>query len=249
MTKLTAPLFLSLSLLGLAQAGPSGEAYAQVVRGHLYDAETGEPVSNGVVALRGSLGTVLDRTASDSLGAFSLNAPRPGMYSLMATGLGYKSASTLQFDVGAEGTTTVDVRLEPEPIELDSLGVEGERRRIIPHLQKQGFYQRAGDGFGHFIAPEEIEARNPRFFSDLLRSLPGVSADRSGNVDLGPRCRNFSPRLWIDGVLVDDRGIPLGWHVSIDEIAAIEVYLGAASTPLQYGGVQGQCVMLVWTKG
>ena len=124
MTKLTAPLFLSLSLLGLAQAGPSGEAYAQVVRGHLYDAETGEPVSNGVVALRGSLGTVLDRTASDSLGAFSLNAPRPGMYSLMATGLGYKSASTLQFDVGAEGTTTVDV---PTRTRAHRAGLSGGR--------------------------------------------------------------------------------------------------------------------------
>jgi len=32
-TKLTAPVFLSLSLPGFAQAGPSGEAYAQVVQG------------------------------------------------------------------------------------------------------------------------------------------------------------------------------------------------------------------------
>ena len=108
----------ALLLLVLTQAGGPRTAVAQTVRGHLYDAETGEPVSNGTVALRGSLGTVVDRTASDSLGAFSLNAPRPGMYSLMATGLGYQPASTLQFDVGAEGATTVDVRLEPEPIML-----------------------------------------------------------------------------------------------------------------------------------
>ena len=124
----------ALLLIGLTHAGLPDDGAAQAVRGHLYDAETGEPVSNGTVALRGSLGTVVDRTASDSLGAFSLKAPRPGMYYLMATGLGYQPASTLQFDVGAEGATTVDVRLEPEPIELDSLEVEGERRRIIPHL-------------------------------------------------------------------------------------------------------------------
>jgi len=125
---LKVPFFSALLLFGLTQAGVPRSAVAQTVRGHLYDAETGEPVSNGTIALKGSLGTVVDRTAADSLGAYSLNAPRPGRYSLLATALGYQSTSTLAFDVGAEGPTTFDIRLEPEPIELDSLGVEAGLR-------------------------------------------------------------------------------------------------------------------------
>ena len=206
-------------------------------------------MSNGTIALKGSLGTVVDRTAADSLGAFSLNAPRPGMYSLMATGLGYKSASTLQFDVGAEGTTTVDVRLEPEPIELDSLEVEGERRRIIPHLEKQGFYKRMDDGFGQFITPEEIEERNPRYFQDLFRDIPGLQIDAGGKVTRWPpRCRGGTPVVWMDGIRLN-RTTELGQAVSIGDIEAVEVFFGAARVPLQYGGLDGQCIMLIWTKG
>ena len=226
-----------------------GSGTAQVVQGRLMDAETGEPVSNGTVALRSGLGTVVTRTEADSVGAYSLTAPRPGMYSLMATALGYQPTSTLQFEVGAEGVTPVDVRLEPEPIELDSLNVEAERQRIIPHLEKQGFYKRMDDGFGQFITPQEIEERNPRYFRDLFRDIPGLQIDAGGRVTRWPpRCRGGTPVIWMDGIRLNST-TELGQAFSIGDIEAVEVYIGAARVPLEYGGIDGQCVMLIWTNG
>lgn len=236
-----------VSVLLLFMSLPCSGA-AQIVQGLLQDAETGEPVSNGTIALRSGLGTVVMRTEADSVGAYSLTAPRPGMYSLLATALGYQSTSTLQFEVGAEGVTTVDVRLEPEPIELDSLNVEAERQRIIPHLEKQGFYERMDEGFGQFITPEEIEERNPRYYDDLFREVSGLSASADGRLRWPPRCRDTAPSIWVNGILMD-WATPLGHAVSISDIEAVEVFIGAARVPLQYGGLDGQCVMLIWTKG
>jgi hypothetical protein len=227
---------------------------AQVVRGQLLDAQTGEPVSNATVALQDDLGSLVASTETDSVGAYSLTAPGSGRYSLRAEAWGYETTPTLPFEVSAEGPTIIDVHLHPEPIGLDSLAVEAEPKRIIPHLERQGFYERAEEGFGEFITPEEIERRNPRSFSDLLRDIPGLSVRGGGELRWGPRCRRMTPRLWIDGILVDEevgglRRIFLDRKVSIDEIAAVEVYQSAAAIPLQYGGTGGHCAMFIWTKG
>jgi len=226
---------------------------AQVVNGRLFDAETGDPVINGTVALRVDFRTVVATAGADSLGAYSLTAPGPGMYSLLVTGLGYELTSTIQFDVSEEGPTDIDVHLYPEPIEVDSLAVEAERRRIIPHLEQQGFYERMDEGFGEFITPEEIEERNPRHFYDLFRSIPGLQVTTAGEIRRWPqRCRGSTPRIWMDGILVAGKGtgrMVLTQHVSVEEIEAVEVFIGAARVPLQYGGIEGQCIVLIWTKG
>ncbi len=238
----------AVSVLLLSMSFPCSGA-AQIIQGRLLDAETGEPIGSGIVTLRGHLGTEVARTGTDSLGAYSLTAPEPGLYTLLVEALGYRSTGTPQFDLGAEVSTTIDVQLSPEPIELDPLNVEGERQRIIPHLERQGFYKRVDEGFGDFIEPEEIERRNPRSFIDLLRDIPGLSVRGGGVLRWGPRCFRVAPRLWVDGILVKDGRIVLGQHVSIDEIVAIEVYQSAAAIPLQYGGTGGHCAMFIWTKG
>jgi hypothetical protein len=135
---------------------------------------------------------------------------------------------------------TVDVYLHPKPIALDTLDVEADRQRIIPHLEKQGFYERQDEGWGDFITPEEIERRNPRFFSDLFRT---VGQWTGTGLDLGPRCGHGSGRVLIDGIGVTN---PFGGIVAVGDIQAVEVYRGL-ETPLQYGG-RG-CVVLIWTKG
>ena len=76
----------------------------------------------------------------------------------------------------------------------------------------------------------------------------GFEVDYDGKVSWGHRCFRATPQIWINGILATTSG-ELNQVASIDDIAAIEVYLGPASVPLQYGGTQGQCVMLIWTKG
>jgi len=111
-------LLLFVCLLSLP-----GSVGAQAVTGHLYDSETRRAVINGNVALRDSLGVVVARTGTDEEGAFMVNAPEPGLYSLLAVGLGYRSSPSGTFYVGAEEEVTVDLDLNPKPIEIPGFDV------------------------------------------------------------------------------------------------------------------------------
>jgi hypothetical protein len=82
-------------------------------------------VVNGTVALLDSLGAVVARAASDEEGRFSFNVPQPGRYSILAGGLGYRSSPSGPFSVEAEGEITIDLSLNPEPLELPGFDVMG----------------------------------------------------------------------------------------------------------------------------
>jgi hypothetical protein len=235
-------LMAAVCLLSLPQT-----LTGQIVQGHLTDAHTKFAMSGANVVLRDHGGTVVARTDANYLGAFRITAPAPGRYTLLVEAIGYRSTESESFDLRAGEVTTVDLSLPPRPVELDSLAVEAERQRIIPNLERQGYYERLGEGFGYFITPEELEARNPRTYTDLFRDIPGFEVSPSGVIRWGHKCFRASPRIFIDGILASRGNLSL--VASIDEIAAVEVFLGPASVPLQYGGTRGQCVMLIWTKG
>jgi hypothetical protein len=240
-------------VLALLVAGPSYLSFpsnlsGQVVQGHLADARTGFAMNGANVTLRDSTGTVVARTESNYLGAFRITTPDPGRYSLLVEAIGYRSTESDSFEVREGEVTTIDLSLPPEPVELDSLAVEAERQRIIPSLERQGFYRRKEEGFGYFITPEEIETRNPRSYTDLFRDIPGFRVSHDGGISWGHKCFRANPQIWIDGILSSSTA-DLSQVASIDEIAAVEIFLGPASVPLQYGGIHGQCVMLIWTKG
>lgn len=116
-----------------------------------------------------------------------------------------------------------DVAAAVVPVQLEGVEVNVAADRVRRNLTANGFYRRASEGFGDFITPEEIEQIGIVFnFSDLLRSVPGVStygslvvfrsrsgggglvrvrdADGNGDPDLEPLfvCE---PRIWIDGAL------------------------------------------------
>ena len=121
----TPVLFRALFVLAAAHAGLPDIATGQTVRGHLFDNETRHAVVNGSVALRDTLGTLVARTGTDEDGAFVLKAPGPGTYSLLAVGMGYRSAPSGTFYVGQEGTVTMDVFLNPAPLEIPGIDVGG----------------------------------------------------------------------------------------------------------------------------
>ncbi|MFW6202526.1 MAG: hypothetical protein ACOC8B_08100 [Gemmatimonadota bacterium] len=41
-------------------------------------------------------------------------------------------------------------------------------------LERTGFYRRMESGVGYFMTRDEIEQRNPRVLSDLMRPIPDV---------------------------------------------------------------------------
>jgi hypothetical protein len=235
---------MSCAVVGSAVEG-------QQVTGRLLDSSTRAPIVLGTVALLDTTMTVIDQTFTTETGSFTLTAPRPGAYFVLATRVGYLRAVDGILDLGAGGSINVDFFLRPQPLLLDSLVVEARRQRTERHLADQGFYQRMKAGFGHFITPEKIERRPPFDGVDLLRGIPGVRATRSmlgTSVRFsGGRGGTCTPAMYIDGARVQAE--TLEEVVDVNDIAAVELYTRASSTPLEWGGVMSACgTLLIWTK-
>ena len=167
----SSPLLFAAGLLLLCSALPARptSAGAQVVKGHLSDSETRRAVINGTVALRDSLGGVVARTGTDEEGAFTLNAPEPGLYSLLAVGLGYRSSPSGNFYVGAEEEVTVDLHLSPKPIEIPGFDVgPGSFQERLARVQT-GLDLRLAEQPGE---SQVVEAQRIRLYDGVHMSDP-----------------------------------------------------------------------------
>lgn len=80
--------------------------------------------------------------------------------------------------LNARRTTSVTLVLrDPVP----QLALVMVKREVIPQsafgpARVGGFYDRTRKGFGHFITPEDIARIKPLRTTDLVRTIPGVSA-------------------------------------------------------------------------
>jgi hypothetical protein len=241
------PSILVFLLVALAVFPVSGTLSGQVVRGHLFDNESGHPVINGNVALRDSLGAVVARTATDEEGIYELTARTPGLYSLLAVGMGYRSTPIGQFEVSADEVTIIDIFLLPQPLELAPLSVEGRRQRVVASLNKHGFYDRQEQGFGSFLTPEQIQRWPALNVGDVLKHAPFVYAEwnlSGSTISISRGGRRCSPGIFVDGNRITSS--PEHW-VNPDDIVAVEVYRGESQIPLQWAGLETCGVILIWT--
>jgi hypothetical protein len=224
----------------------------------LLEAGSREPIMLGAVALLDTALVIVDEVFTNESGNFILTAPAPGSYYVLADRIGYTRSVDGILELGAGGQISIDFFLRPEPIVLDSLTVEAERQVIIRRLESAGFYERQKAGFGYFVTPAQIEKKMPLTTRDLLRAVPGLRIVDDGFlgqilVMRGNSGGNCSPQLYVDGASIapaGGTGVRLEDAVNIDDITGVEIYNGGADTPLQYGGTQNGCgVVLVWTKG
>ncbi len=244
---------------------PAGER--QGIQGRIVDPVTGNPVPNAEVTIRWTQGAFTKTEFTNDRGLFRILTPWVGTFTLEAEALGYDQVDSDSLRVEPGNLTVVNVEMPPEPIDLDPLVVVAEPRSF--HLEVSGFYERADQGFGHFITPDDMAVRQPIGFGDLLRGIPGLSifgtpfgtqvlfnkpsATRSGEVE--PFCQ---PRIYLDGVLISQpspfndskfMGAYPDQVANVGDIAGMEVHTRFTGIPLAYGGTQGSCgVILIWTK-
>jgi hypothetical protein len=234
---------------------------AQRVQGSLMDAESGAGIGGATVLLVDDDGTTVSQTVSDSRGGFSLRAPRPGLYRLRASRLGYREGISQPVDLVANGVVSVELRMSTGAVVLDPLTVTGIPRH--ERLEESGFYERrerfGPDGLKEavFLEQHDIERMNPFGVNDIFQNVRGVRTDRGGlTMRLG-----CSPAIVIDGVTAR-RGssrtsyqtvMPAG-NVMHREVASprslvgVEVYYGYA-IPDRYLLDAGGCgVIMMWTK-
>jgi hypothetical protein len=247
-------IFLALAVVPslLFSADP---AASQQVQGRLVDRLSGERVVGASVMLVDTTFTLVTATSSNQTGAFRVVAPEPGTFYVLVEALGYRPIMDGILDLGEGGSISVEIFLEPKPVVLDSLKVAVERVETFRTLEAAGFNERLTRGFGNFITPEEIRQRNPRYFFELFRNIPGMrvtgAAFNGTTVEFtvasirGPTC---SPRVFLDGIQVNvEQGLEA--VVDVDQIAGVEVYSRPSQVPLQWGGSDSTCgVLLIWTR-
>lgn len=238
----------------LLAAAPS-VASSQLIVGRVVDDITSAPLALTAVIMLDSEDATVRSAESDSVGWFVLRAPEPGNYRLFVDRLAYGEILSPELTVTADGSTEVEIRMVPTPIELEAVVVSADRRRV--RLERQGFYRRRDLSVGTFLDADDIIDQRPEALTDLMRGIQGVRVVpdfRSGGYLLsssrgvGGAC---PMRLVLDGVSVDLMGQSIDELVRPEEVMGIEVYptAGGAGAPGQYRGREAFCgIIMIWTS-
>ena len=236
-------------VLALAALLVADSLAAQTLRGRVTEGRSQEPMPDVVVSLLDEDANVLAQTETGPSGGFALQAPGPGEYYVRAERLSYTTVTDGIFAFASEaGEMSIVLFMLPQPTELEGIDVRIEREQIRRRLRSAGFYERAAMGFGRHIGPDEIERRPIFTFSDFLRGIPGVRFENESILFSGGLEGTCVPGIYIDGAQVfQDFGITT--LIQPEEVEGIEVYRGVAQTPMEWGGLNGSCgVILIWTK-
>jgi hypothetical protein len=228
---------------------------AQTIRGTLLDRESSQPISLGRIVLISESGDSVDTTLSNARGLFEVSSLTAGAYYLKATSLAYQESTVGIFDLGPNGTMSIEFRLRPKPLTLEEIVVRATGRPVQQgHLIRNGFYDRMTAGLGRFITPAEIGKSAALKASDLFYGLGRVDVVLEGGRSLVRMMNPMGsciPAFFVDGFpLISDDG-DVDALISLADVEAVEVYRGGAELPLQYGGTMtGGCgAVVIWTKG
>ena len=259
-TSMALHIGIACALLGQSPTGP-------VLRGRVVDARTAAPLRDVGITITAGVDTVA-RGLTDSTGAFQV-ATRSGPLVVHFVRLGFRRDSIpttvgeYPLRVAMVPATTVASTLSPVIVRDSAAKTAFERRA------------RRGSG-GKYIRADDIAKQKPVRTSDLFRTFPGVRIDDSSGVRqlVSVRSTRQAPeqsrtmvlgrdtihtpasnalrcvlRIGMDGHLmptdfsVDD--------VRPEEVQGIEIYLGAATIPVEFSSVQRDApcgLVMVWTK-
>lgn len=222
-------------------------AAAQVVHGRVVDAGTGAPLPAAAVWLRESTMDDVGPVRTDSTGAFTLRAPRGGVFRLAASRAGYREADSRAFALEEGDSVEVVFRLAAGSVVLDPLRVVAPARRAG---RLDEFYRRAErGGFGWFVTRAEIERRHPFRTTDLLRTTPGIQLLPTRGTGFAVRGRGGCvPAVYLDGMRMTGGAGSIDLWTHPEDLEGIEVYHGAGA-PVEYSGPGAGCgVVLLWTR-
>lgn len=159
---------------------------------------------------------------------------------------------------------TVEAGMAPvpavRPVRLPELEVEA-RRPPARRGKMRGFDRRSRrHSTGVFVGRAEIERRDPRDVSDLLRGLVGVTPtarpggvglrrirmDRTMEVPGEAPCR---VRFFVDGVPMPKSGAFRVDALSPEDLEAVEIYRGVSQVPPRFRRRGDRCgTVVVWTR-
>lgn len=241
--------FIALACLCAGNASAQTVAtasHAYTVAGVVTDA-SGAPLSSVEVRLLVSgTPTRLVRTRDD--GRFSITDDMDAPSKLQMRRLGYVRRE-VELYFPRDSSRSLTIVLDAAAVSLTELDVFAPATETTEWLREfEG--RRLRNSFGHYYTREAIKAGNARNASEALRMVPGVtltSARRGGYV-LRMRGCKLPPMVWLDGMRIPRT--ELDEVVTLEDVAAIEVYVSTAGVPAQFmdRSNAGCGTIVVWTR-
>jgi hypothetical protein len=229
------------------------------VVGRVLDFTNAAPVVSAEVEILDPHGVRIAATTTGSDGGFRLDRIVPGPYRLHARSLGYEPVTTPSITVGSGVMTEVIIWVAIDAVPLAPLEVVAGSVPLSANPLLNTFLQRVANRThrGTYILSEEIRLRQPQRLTDLLATLPSLTATQEVVWNNRTNC---PPTVWLDGVRIyrAERGPGGGAaagafevinSISPHSLEGFEWYPGAASLPHEFTGASAGCgVLAFWTK-
>lgn len=253
-------LLLPAALLSLAAAAPLA---AQIrLSGSVLDDSTGAPIAGARVELYDYWGQRRFVRTTGADGGFVIELRRAGGYRLRTSRVGYAAAMTPTLWTEGSSFMNVEIRLKSDRVLLAPVTVLARARsRSSPAFDN--FYARHRSGIGTFFTRDDIERIQPTNLTDLVATVPGMSAQRSGGSSpiLYSRQstrggRDCPVQIFVDGRLLNPRapsgdviGMTLDQAVLPSSVEGLEIYSGLSTVPAEFLNQDARCgVVAVWTR-
>lgn len=208
----------------------------------VFDRVTGEPV---VAAFAAALGTE-SWAVTDRNGSFRLDGLTRGRHVIRVWRLGYEpTLFSATFDSVAANVLDAPILLQPVPVLMPEVVVEGERTRLVGGPLRE-FYRRRRQERGVFFTRDEIDTRRADRLEDLLRTVPGIDIQYLGNQRNTIRlANNCAPIYYVDGIQSNE-GMALA--IRPERLDGIEIYRRASEIPPALNTGAAICgVVVLWT--
>jgi hypothetical protein len=243
---------MSVAPLAVATTDSTGKAVPKVMKGSARVLgrvinKQGAPVGGARVTLNGTGAATNTRESGD----FVLDSLPAGTQAITVRHLGY-APTDVTVELSSRTPARVTVQMGPYVPELAPVEVVS---RMDAGLDRVGWTQRKrGASSGYFITPEQIEARKATQFTDLLTTTPGIRVQGTmGRMYI--QATRTAGRAGCVNVYVDGsrwqqlEAGDLDSFVRAQDVAAIEVYPGGGSMPVEFQSLGGDCAaVVVWTK-
>jgi len=207
----------------------------------------GVPVEGARVTLNGTGASTLTRAG----GEFLLDSLPAGTQAITVRHLGY-APTEVPVELSSRAPARVNVQMGPYVPVLETREVVSRQDQ---GLERVGWTSRKrGASSGYFIGPDQIEARKATQVTDLLTTTPGIRVEGTmGRMMLTATRtagRNGCVNVFVDGSRWEQlQAGDLDSFVRPQEVAAIEVYPGGGSMPVEFQSSGGDCAAVVmWTK-
>ena len=229
-----------VGILGSLGAIPTG---AQTIRGVVRATDSRQLVPGAQVFWRGAgeAGTAV----SDSIGAFVVSLPRPGVYEIQVEALGFlPSGWTEVVAEDRRGMVQVDVAMVVTPLEIGGIvvvatGLDLRHRASLSGFQER-YRSRMNVGLVRHIAADDPELATATNLGDALKWLPMGRA----------KCLV----AYVDGVPQTPTAADLNRLGTLD-LAGIEFYASQLDAPLELRDGARPClnrsdwgVVAIWRK-